>query len=102
MEEEFTEELGYDIHRKLLDKWPFNVDIDPSDDAYDNTWDDMKVLFQQSRLRILYTSEESHEWVLYTASDLNSYENEYKEQTEEKKDESIFGFTDNDKQLTTT
>merc|ERR1712032_874986 len=40
----------------------------------------MKVLFQQSRLRILYTSEESHEWVLYTSSDIVVNENEEKKE----------------------
>ena len=88
MEEEFTEDLGYDIQCKLLEKWPFNIDIDVNDAAYDKTWDDMKVLFQQSRLRILYTSEESHEWVLYTASDLNLKEQQ-EEEEEEKKQQQV-------------
>merc|ERR1712228_1082633 len=51
--------------------------------GYDRTWDDMKVLFQQSRLRILYTSEESHEWVFYTASDLNQNNDNEEEEKKE-------------------
>lgn len=58
IEEEFTEELGSEIQQKLLERWPF--------DEQDASWNSIKQLFRQSRLRILYTSEESHEWVLYT------------------------------------
>lgn len=58
IEEEFTEELGSEIQQKLLDRWPF--------DEEDASWSSIKQIFRESRLRILYTSEESHEWVLYT------------------------------------
>jgi len=58
IEEAFTEELGAEIQQKLLERWPF--------DEEDASWSSIKQIFRESRLRILYASEESHEWVLYT------------------------------------
>ena len=66
-EENFTEELGYLIQTKLLERWPF--------DNNDKEWNKLKIIFQQSRLRILYTSEESHEWVLYIDNNNNNNNN---------------------------
>ncbi|ETO13760.1 hypothetical protein RFI_23607, partial [Reticulomyxa filosa] len=54
IEEEFLENVGYRVRELLLQRWPFEDFVE------------IRSAFEHCRIRVLYISDESLEWVVYT------------------------------------